>query len=300
MAFDRELARRCLRATGHRQLGIADRSRCGDRAAAQQGDATEGEEADRRHHQVEAQAGQEHRHLGYFQPGFLHHAIGDAAVHADRREAARLRTMDDQQAHHQRIDVVLLGKAQGDRADDGDRGGAQRTERGEHRGDHEHHPRNGHDMAAHRFHCPVHQQVDGAVLLRDGEQIGNADQGQEQIAGKAGQDLLATHVDPQPADDEGQREGDRTHVDRHRGGDDEHDHQTDDRCDLWTHAPSQTRDSRTARMETRHPGVRRRTAWCVIRTARTRYCSRSSALRTHTAAPSRLWNSSTARTSQHG
>jgi hypothetical protein len=47
------------------------------------------------------------------------------------------------------------------------------------------------------------QQVDGAVLLRDGEQIGDADQGQEQIAWKAGQDFLASHVDPQPADDEG-------------------------------------------------------------------------------------------------
>ena len=40
------------------------------------------------------------------------------AVDADRREAAGLGAVHDEHAHHQRVDAVAAGEAEGDRADD--------------------------------------------------------------------------------------------------------------------------------------------------------------------------------------
>ena len=56
-------------------------------------------------------------------PGLGDDAIGDAAIDADRREAAGLRAVDHHQTHQQRTDLVLDREAQGDRGDDRDRAG---------------------------------------------------------------------------------------------------------------------------------------------------------------------------------
>ncbi|MNN07466.1 hypothetical protein D3C81_1202920 [compost metagenome] len=174
------------------------------------------------HGQVHAQAGECGGHLVERQPGLLHDLVGDAAIDADWREAPTLRAVDDHQAHQQRVDAVARRKAQRNRRDDGHRGRADRADRRQQRRDHEHDPRNGGDPAAHRTHRKPHQPVDGAIVLRHGEQVGDADQGQEQVGGKAGKDRLGRHGRDQGADQEGADKGERAHVDRQHRGDDKH------------------------------------------------------------------------------
>jgi hypothetical protein len=85
--------------------------------------------------QVDEEAGQEGGDLVEGQPGLLDHPVGDAAVDADRGEAARLRAVDHHEPHQERADLVLHGEAERDRGDDGDGAWADRSDRGEHRGE---------------------------------------------------------------------------------------------------------------------------------------------------------------------
>ena len=57
--------------------------------------------------EVDAEARQEGRDLAERKPGLGDDPVGDAAIDADRREAAGLRTMDDHQTHQQRRDAVF-------------------------------------------------------------------------------------------------------------------------------------------------------------------------------------------------
>src|SRR3954466_6296325 len=54
----------------------------------------------------------------------------------------------------------------------------------------EHDPGDGGDVAADELHRPTDQQVDGAVVLRDREQVGDPDQRQHQLRGEAAKDLV--------------------------------------------------------------------------------------------------------------
>lgn len=111
--------------------------------------------------------------------------------------------MDDQQVYYQWVDVVLFGKVQCDWVDDCDCCWVQCIECGEYRGDYEYYLWDGYDMVVYGFYSLVYQQVDGVVFLCDGEQVGDVDQGQEQIVGKVCQDFFVVYVDLQFIDDEG-------------------------------------------------------------------------------------------------
>ena len=153
---------------------------------------------------------------------------GDA-VDADRREATGLRAVNDHHAHQQCIDLVPCGEPERDRRDDRHGRRSERADRGEHPGDAEHHPRDECDPAPYQADGAPDHEVDGPVVLRDGEQVGDADQRQEQLAGKAADDVVGAHSHGEGADEEGGHEAERAHVHRqHRRGD-EH----DDERDYW-------------------------------------------------------------------
>ena len=86
----------------------------------------------------------------------------------------------------------------------------------------EHDPWDRRDPAAHGTDGELDQPVDGAVVLRQREQVGDADQGQEQAAREAGDDVLGRHAGHQRADQERAHEGEHAHVDGQDRGDDEH------------------------------------------------------------------------------
>ena len=202
---------------------------------AQQLHAAEQEEQQQRHRQVDAQAGQHGRQLAERQARLGDDLVGDAAVDADRREAAALRAVHHHQAHQQRIDAVLGGEAERDRRDDRHRRRADRAHGREQRGDEEHDPRDGGDAPAHRAHRQLDQPVDRAVVLRQREQVGDADQREEQVGREAAHDGLGVHAGHQRADEEGADEGDHAHVDRQHGGQHEHADQRVDRNPVGTH-----------------------------------------------------------------
>jgi hypothetical protein len=131
-----------------------------------------------------------------------------------------------------RLPRKTCSEASGRRSDDRDRGGGECPDGGEQRGDEEHDPGDGGDVAADELHRPADQQVDGAVVLRDGEQVGDPDQRQHQLRGEAAEDLVGGEADRQRADHEGGDEGERAHVDRQERGDREDDDQRDDGDDL--------------------------------------------------------------------
>jgi hypothetical protein len=187
------------------------------------------EEQQQRHRQVDAEARQHGGDLVERQAGLGDDLVGDAAVDADRREAAALRTVHDHEPHEQRIDAVLGGKAERDRRDDGHRRRADRTHRREQRGDQEHDPRNGGNASAHGAHRQPDEPVDGAVVLRQRKQVGDAHQREKQVGGKAAHDRLRVHAGHQRADQEGADEGDHAHVDGQHRGQHEHADQCVDR-----------------------------------------------------------------------
>jgi hypothetical protein len=106
--------------------------------------------------------------------------------------------------------------------------GGERADRREHRGDEEHDPRDGGDVAADELHGAADQQVDGSVVLGDREQVGDPDQGQHQLGRKAGQDFVGAQSDRQRADEERGHEGQRPHVDgQERRDREDHDERQD-------------------------------------------------------------------------
>ena len=178
--------------------------------------------------QVEGEAGQEDLGGARREPGLGDEAVDDAAIDADRREAAGLGAVDHHQPHHHRIDPVLGREGQRHRRQDRHRRRPQRPEGGQGRGDQEHHPGNGDDVAAHQAHRALHQPVDRAVLLGDGEQVGHAHQGHEEVAWEAREDLLGGQAEAQHADEERRRQGQGAHVQRQHRRQQEHHHQGDD------------------------------------------------------------------------
>ena len=62
----------------------------------------------------------------------------------------------------------------------------------------------------------------GAVVLRDGKEVGDADECEEKVAGEPGNDRLGRHAGRQGADEECADEGEHAHVDRQRRRDDKH------------------------------------------------------------------------------
>ena len=113
--------------------------------------------------------------------------------------------MDHQQAHEQWADLVLGREAERDRGDDRNRAGAT-APTGECGRNGEGVPRDRRDSAAHRAHRHLDQPVDRVVVLRERKQ-GSPNQGQEQPARKAGDDLLGGHAGHQRADQERAHEG---------------------------------------------------------------------------------------------
>ena len=162
--------------------------------------------------------------------------IGDTAVNADRREAAGLAAVRDHKAHQHRTDSVPVGKAHRNGCQDRHGAGTDGADGRQQRCDKEHHPRDYGDAPTGNLDAVMHEQIDRAVALGDREEIGDADQRDEEIAGKAREDLCRGHIDKQRAHDESGGESERAHIDRHCRGDDEHHHQAENSCDMHRHA----------------------------------------------------------------
>nr|WP_238453263.1 hypothetical protein [Micromonospora sp. ATA51] len=169
--------------------------------------------------EVDEERGQEEQGRVARQPRLLDHTVGDAAEDADRREAAGTGPVDDQQAHHERVDLVPPREAQADRGDDRHRRRDHGPDRGEAGGHQEHDPRDQPDPAPDQSDRGLDEPVDRAVGLRDGEQVRDADEDDEQIARETGEDgigLLAEvlPVEDRDADDEGGDDRERAEVHR--------------------------------------------------------------------------------------
>ena len=87
-----------------------------------------------------------------------HGFVDERAVHADRRERAAQRAVDDHHAHQQQVDPVPAGERHGQRRHDRD--GEQRADRRQQRREEEEDPRHGREPSADQAHRPLHEQVD--------------------------------------------------------------------------------------------------------------------------------------------
>jgi hypothetical protein len=83
----------------------------------------------------------------------------------------------------------------------------------------------------------VHHPVHGAVVVRDREQVGDTDQDDEQVAGKAREDVVLGDAHRTPDDERG-GDAEQTHVDRPQGADDEDRYEDEYRCDFLRHGLS--------------------------------------------------------------
>jgi hypothetical protein len=184
---------------------------------------------------VEDKAGQEQRGGAEGQVGFGEDAVDRDAVDGDGRETAGLGAVDHHHAHQQRADFVLPGEAERDGGNDGDGRGRQCAHGRDDCGDGEHHPGDERDAASHEPDGAADQEVDGAVVLGDGEQVSDADDGQEETAGEVGQDVVGGHAQHHGAEQERTNEGEGTHVQGQDGGKQEHRRQDDDGQDRSGH-----------------------------------------------------------------
>ena len=98
------------------------------------------------------------------------------------REAAAGGAHHDQDADQHRVDPEALAESECDRRHDGHGRRGDRADGGDRRADHEHRPGNQRHPAADRADRGVHDPVDGAVVLRQREEVGDPDQDDEEIA----------------------------------------------------------------------------------------------------------------------
>ena len=204
-------------------------------AAGHQLAAAEYEEQGDGDGEVEQQAGEEDGELVDGQVVLGHDRVGDDPVDADRGEPAGLRAVDHHHAHHQHVDAVAAGEAQSDGADDRAGRGAGGADGGQHGGDGEHHPGDQRHPAADRPYRGSHDQVDGAVVAGDGEQVGDPDEGQDEVAVDPGDDLPFGQAEGVHPDEPGGDEAERPHVDRQHGADDEQRDEREYRDQDWRH-----------------------------------------------------------------
>jgi hypothetical protein len=141
-------------------------------------------------------------------------------------------------AHHQRVDAVATGEAERDRADDGARRRAGRADRREHRGDREHHPGDERDPTADHPHGAAHDEIDGPVVAGDGEQVGHADQGEDEVTADPADDLPLGQAECVHAHQPRGDETERPHVDRQQRAHHEQQDQRDDGYELRSHERS--------------------------------------------------------------
>jgi hypothetical protein len=122
--------------------------------------------------------------------------------------------MDDHQAHEQRRDAVFESEAECDRRDNRNCARADRADRRQDSGDPEHDPRDCDDPTSYASDRQPDEPVNRAVILGNGEEKGDPDQGQEQAARKAGDDSTGGLARHQGSDQECSDEREHPHVDR--------------------------------------------------------------------------------------
>ena len=125
--------------------------------------------------------------------------------------------------------LYFNAKPERDRGNDRDGAGTDRADRRQDGGDPEHDPRDRGNPTPHSLNGQPDEPVDRAVVLGDGEEESDADQGQEQAAGKAGDDGAGGLARHQGSDQEGADERQHAHVDRQDRGDHEHRNESVDR-----------------------------------------------------------------------
>ena len=136
-----------------------------------------------------------------------------------------VRAADHEHAAHQRVQAVSKGEVHGDGREDRDRGRCECAERCEYGGHEEEYPWDQSHLAAHETHARRHQKLDRAVPSCDGEEIGDTDDGHEQLDGETLEDLIFCEAERCGTHKEGGDEGEDAEIDRQYGAHDEHDEQ---------------------------------------------------------------------------
>ena len=154
------------------------------------------------------------------------------AGHGQRGEAAGVGPVDDEGAHQHRVDARLVGQAQGRRGQQRHRRGGEGAQRRQRRGQQEEHPGEQHGLAPDQPHAGLDDDVDGPVPLGHAEEVGHADDRQDDAGREVRQDFLVAHAQHEVADAEGRHQPHDADVQRPLGGDDEHHHKDDERDDL--------------------------------------------------------------------
>jgi hypothetical protein len=99
------------------------------------------------------------------------------AVDADRRERPGQRPVDDHHAHEQQVHPVAAGEGHGQRGHDRHR--EQCADRRQKQREEEEDPRHRREPSADQAHAPLHQEIDGAVVLSQREQVGQSNEQHE-------------------------------------------------------------------------------------------------------------------------
>jgi hypothetical protein len=181
-------------------------------------------------------------------------SVDEHPVDADGRKCTRERAMYDQQAHHELVVPVAASEVQRQRRNDAYR--EQRTASDQRRGHGEEDPRTERDVAADDPHTPPHEHIDGAIVLRERKQVGQADQRDECIDGEAPPDVGDPAVEEDRAEHERTHEPKDAHVHVTPRGDHEHEREDDDGDQFDAHGRGCSRSWSGSRAARERPVVR--------------------------------------------
>jgi hypothetical protein len=125
-------------------------------------------------------------------------------------------------------------------------------------------PRHESDAPADELHTQMDDHFDGAVVLGEAEQVGQADEREEEIDGKSCEELLGRLVQDEAADAGGRDEAEQPHIDVPPGSDDEHQSEDDHADQFCTHGFSFSFERQPGNVR-RHMGMRLKlmhVTWC--------------------------------------
>ena len=229
---------------------------------AQSWPATEDEPDNDREDGIEDERGEEQGQRRRGEAVLRQIVVDEDAVDADGRERAGQGTVDDEQTDHELIDPMSARERQRQRRDDGH--SEERPERDEDSCQCEEDPGHESDAPADELHAPADDHFDRAVVLSEAEEIGQADEREEEVDGKACEELFGCLVQDEAADAGGCDEAEQAHIDVPPGSDDEHQAEDDYADQFCTHGFSFSFE-RQPRNVRRHKGMRLKlmhVTWC--------------------------------------
>ena len=159
------------------------------------------------------------------QVDLVHDAVDDDPGGRERGERAGLRAHAHHQGHQERRNARARGDRHGHRREHRGGGDVAGSERRDPEAEQEEGDRNEAGVAAAQADRSVRDLIERAVQLGLGEQQRDADERQEQLDRKAGEDVLEPHPAEVDADDPGERHRQDADVEPREAADDDRDEQ---------------------------------------------------------------------------